>query len=98
SRDGLKNPPPPTGPNGACHCPNPVLTQGAERRSRKRGRTKSRPTDITFNANQEVTRLNVVAKLHAANEFCDAAIEIVAWNVQAAAGPRPSEIRAEIKS
>src|SRR5262249_46768816 len=84
--------------DAACHCPNPVLAHGAERRSRKRGMTKTHPIGITFNAEQEVTRLNVVTKLHAANELCDAAIEIVAWNFQAAPGPRPTEIRAEIKS
>jgi hypothetical protein len=42
-----------------------------------------------------MTCLNVVPKLDAANEFRDAAIEIVASNVQVAVGPRPTEIRAK---
>src|SRR5262249_60877908 len=47
--------------DAACHCPNPVLAHGAERRSRKRGMTKTHPIGITFNAEQEVNRLNVVS-------------------------------------
>src|SRR5262249_5578038 len=82
----------------ACHCPNPVLAHDAEGRSRKRGATEARPIEITFNTKQEVTRRTVVDKLDAANELGDAAVEIVAWNVQTAAGPRPTEIRAIIKS
>src|SRR5262249_8098046 len=84
--------------DAACHCPNPVLAHHAEGRCRKRGATETRPIEITFNTKQEVTRLNVVAKLDAANELGDAAIEIVARNVQAAAGPRPTEVHAEIES
>jgi hypothetical protein len=81
-----------------CYSPNPVLAHDAERRSRQRRTTETRPIEITFNTKQEVTRLNVVAKLDAANELGDAAVEIVARNVQAAAGPRAAEIRAIIKS
>ena len=60
--------------------------------------TKSRPIEIALDAKQQVTRLNVIAELDTANELGDAAIQIVAWNVQAAAGPRTTEICAKIKS
>src|SRR5215813_11069656 len=78
--------------NASCHCPNPVLAHGAERRSRKCGMTKTDPIEITFNAKQEVTRLNVIAKLDSADELGEAAIKSVVWNIKAAAGPRPAEI------
>jgi hypothetical protein len=48
--------------------PNPVLAHRAERRCRKRGMSKSRPIEIALDAKQEVTHLNVIAKLNAANE------------------------------
>ena len=54
--------------DAACHRPNPVLAHRAERRCRKRGMSKSRPIEIALDAKQEVTHLNVIAKLNAANE------------------------------
>src|SRR5262249_41676948 len=84
--------------DAARHRPDPVLAHDAESRSRKHGTTETGPIEITFKAKQKMTCLNVVAKLDAANELCDAAIEIVTWNVQTAAGPRPTEMRAIIKS
>ena len=60
--------------------------------------TKSRPVEITFHAKQKMAGLEIVAGLNATDEFGDAAIQIVGWNVQAAIGPRPTEICAKIKS
>ena len=77
---------------------NPVLAHRAERRCRKRGMTKSRPIEITFHAEQELAGLEIVAGLNATDEFGGAAIQIVARDVEAAGGPRPTEIRAKIKS
>jgi hypothetical protein len=42
--------------------------------------------------------LEIVAGLNATDEFGKAAIQIVTWNVQTAAAPRPTEICANIKS
>src|SRR6516162_5341780 len=84
--------------NAACRCPNPVLTDGPEGRNRKRRMIKSRPVEITLDAKQKVTGLNIITSLDAADEFGEAAVEIVVWNVQIAAGPRPAEIPADIKS
>jgi len=84
--------------NAACRCPNSVLTDGPEGRNRKRRMIKSRPVEITLDAKQKVTGLNIITSLDAADEFGEAAVEIVVWNVQIAAGPRPAEIPADIKS
>src|SRR6516164_5457350 len=84
--------------NAACRCPNPVLTDGPEGRNRKRRMIKSRPVEITLNAKQKMTGLNVIASLDTANKLRKAAIEIITRNVQIATGPRPAEIPANIKS
>src|SRR5215472_8958738 len=78
--------------------PNPVLTDRAEGRKRQRRMIESGPVKITFDAKQKVTGLNVIASLDTRNKLGEAAVEIVAWNIQIAAGPRPAEIAADIKS
>src|SRR5215469_6413939 len=77
---------------------NPMLTDRAEGRKRKRRMIESRPVKIAFDANQKVAGLKVVASLDTANEFGEPAVEIVAWNIQITAGPCPAEIPADIKS
>ena len=59
---------------------------------------ESRPIEIAFDAKQKVTGLEIITGLDAADEFGDAAIEIVAGNVQAAVGPSPAEVGADIKT
>src|SRR5262245_30627208 len=59
---------------------------------------ESGPVEITFDAKQKVAGLEIVAGLNAANKFGKAAVEIVVWNSQAAAGPGAAEIRSNIKS
>jgi len=59
--------------------------------------TKAGSIELTFDTKQKVTRLEVIARLHASNEFAQAAIQIVARNVQAAVGPTSAEIGAHIK-
>src|SRR5262245_59184069 len=60
--------------------------------------TKSRSIEITFDTEQQVTQLKIVASLNATNELGETAIEIVAGNVQVTAGPRGAEIRAHVKA
>jgi len=76
---------------------NPVLAHRAERRSGKRGMSKSCPVEITFHAEQKMAGLEIVAGLNATDEFGQPAIQIVARNVQAAAGPPATDIYASIK-
>ena len=78
--------------------PNPVLTNRAEGRKRQRRMIESRPVKVPFDAKQKVTGLKVITSLDAPNELGEAAVEIVAWNVQIAAGPCPAEIPTDIKS
>ena len=59
---------------------------------------ESGPVKITFDAKQKVTGLNVITSLDTGNKLGEAPVEIVAWNIQIAAGPRPAEIPADIKS
>ena len=59
---------------------------------------ETRPIEITFDAKQKVTGLEIITGLDAADEFGDAAIKIVAGNIQAAVGPCPAEVGADIKS
>jgi hypothetical protein len=59
---------------------------------------ESRPVEITFDAIQEISGLKIVSSLNAANELSEAAVEIVSWDVQVPARPRPAEIAADIKS
>jgi hypothetical protein len=59
---------------------------------------ESCPVKVTFDTKQKVTGLKVIASLETANEFGEAAVEVVAWNGQIATGPRPAEIPANIKS
>jgi len=59
---------------------------------------KRRPVEITFDAKQKVTGLNVIASLDAGNKFGESAVEVIAWNCQIATGPRPAKIPAKIKS
>ena len=60
--------------------------------------SEARPVEITFDTKEKVTGLEVVARLHAANKFAEPAIQIVAWNVQAAVGPSPAKVGPYIKS
>jgi hypothetical protein len=60
--------------------------------------TESRPVEVTFHAKKKMAGLEIVAALNATDEFGDASIQIVARNVQAAAGPSRADICAEIKS
>jgi hypothetical protein len=53
---------------------------------------ESRPVEITFDAIQEISCLKIVSSLNAANELSETAVEVVAWNVQIATGPRPAEL------
>ena len=59
---------------------------------------ESRPVKVTLNAKQKVAGLKVIASLSASNKFGKPAVEVVAWNVQIAAGPGPAEIPTDIKS
>jgi hypothetical protein len=54
--------------------------------------TKSRPIEITFRAKQKMAGLEIVAGLNVTDEYGDAAIQVVTWNVQAATGSSPTEI------
>ena len=45
-----------------------------------------------------MTSLKIVTNLATADEFADATVEIVAGDVQAAAGPAPAKVRAYVKS
>src|SRR4029077_21141674 len=45
-----------------------------------------------------MAHLKIVASLNAANKLGEAAVEIVAGNVQVTAGPRGADIRAHVKS
>jgi len=60
--------------------------------------TKRRPVEITFHAKQELAGLEIVASLYASHEFSGAAVEVVARNVQAAIGPRTTQVCAKIKA
>src|SRR5215472_8300556 len=84
--------------NTSRRSPNPVLTDRAEGRKRQRRMIESGPVKITFDAKQKVTGLNVIASLDTRNKLGEAAVEIVAWNIRIAAGPRPAEIGTDIKS
>src|SRR5262245_28229666 len=57
-----------------------------------------RPLNIACDAQQQVTGLKIISSLNAPNELGEAAVDIVVWNIQIAAGPRPDEIRANVKS
>ena len=59
---------------------------------------ESRPVEITFDAVQEISGLKVVSSLHAANGFGEAAVEVVAGNIQIATGPGAAEVPTDIKS
>ena len=59
---------------------------------------KTRPIEIAFDAKQKVAGLEIITGLDATYELGDAAIKIVSGDVQAAAGPRPAEVSAHIKS
>ena len=84
--------------NAGRRCPNPVLTNGTEGGGRQRRVIESRPVEIAFDAIQEISGLKIVSSLNAANELSEAAVEIVSWDVQVPARPRPAEIAADIKS
>src|SRR5262245_44032688 len=60
--------------------------------------TESCPVEITFDTDQEMAGLEVIAGLKAAYEFGEPAIEIVARNIQVAAGPCSPEVRPQITS
>ena len=60
--------------------------------------TETRPIEITFDTKQKVASLKIVTGLDAADELRGASVEIVARNVQAAAGPCPAEVGADVKS
>src|SRR5262249_12565055 len=77
----------------ACQRSNPILPHGAQYGCRKRGATKRRPIKITFNAKQKMASLEIITGLNAADEFGGAAMQ-VARDVQAAARPRTTDIRA----
>ena len=59
---------------------------------------ETRSIEIAFDAKEKVTGLEIITGLDAADEFGDAAIKIIAGNVQAAVGPSPAEVGAHIKS
>src|SRR5215831_7646625 len=82
----------------ARHRADPVLAHGAKCRAWQCRMAESCPVEIALNAEQKVAALKIIASLNATNELGDAAVEIVVWNIQAAAGPRSAEIRANIKS
>ena len=54
--------------------------------------------EITLDAKQQVTGLEIISSLNATNEFGQTAVKIIVWNIQATVGPRSAEIRADIKS
>ena len=56
------------------------------------------PIDVGFGPKQNVAGLKIITGLNAADELGDAAIEVVAGNVQAAICPASAKIRADIKS
>ena len=58
--------------------------------------TKSRPIEITFDTSKKVTRLEIITCLNAADKFRQAAVKIVAGNVQTAVGPPAPEIDAPL--
>ena len=60
--------------------------------------TESGSVKLAFHAKQEMTGLNVVAGLNATDELGEAAIKIVAWNVQAAVRPGTAEVHAHIQA
>src|SRR5262249_33384494 len=57
---------------------------------------ESSPVESAFHTIQEITRLKIISGLNAANELGEAAIEIIAGNVQVPACPCPAEIAADI--
>ena len=59
--------------------------------------TEAGSIELTFDTKQKVAGLEVIARLHASNEFGQAAIQIVAGNVQAAVGPSSTEVGTNIK-
>ena len=59
---------------------------------------ETRPVKIAFDAEQNVTSLEIIAGLDAADKLGDASVEIVAGNIQAAVGPCSAEVHAHIKS
>ena len=59
--------------------------------------TKAGSIELTFDTKQKVTGLEVIARLHAANEFGEATVQIIAGNVQAAVGPTSAEVGAQIE-
>ena len=59
-----------------------MLTYGTEGRKWKRRVIESRPVEITFDAQQKVAGLKVITSLDTGNKLGEAAVEIVAWNVQ----------------
>src|SRR5215510_4344049 len=77
---------------------NPILAHRTKRGDRKCGMPERRSIEICLDTKQKMTGLEVIARLYAANEFGEAAVEIVVWNIQIAAGPRTPDIRADIKS
>jgi hypothetical protein len=46
------------------------------------------PVESGFDAIQEIAGLKIISGLNAANELGEAAVKIVAWDIQAAARPR----------
>src|SRR5262245_36454033 len=57
-----------------------------------------RSVEIALDTKQKMTGLKIVTGLNATNEFSEAAIETVVWNIQIAAGPCSAHIGADIKS
>jgi hypothetical protein len=78
--------------HAAPHGANPVLIHKTQRGSRKAAMTKGGPVEITLDAEQKVTGLHIITSLQAADEFSEAAIQIVAGNVQAAVGPSAAKL------
>src|SRR5215471_5078163 len=84
--------------DAASHGADPVLAHGAECRRRQRGMPETRAVEITLDSEQEMVGLKVVASLNAAEKLGKAAVKIVAWNIQASAGPGATDVGADIKS
>src|SRR5262245_18277707 len=57
-----------------------------------------RSVEICLDTKQKMTGLEGIDRLYAANDFGEAAVDVVVWKIQVAACPRSSDIRANIKS
>src|SRR5262245_51801031 len=59
---------------------------------------EGRAVEFSLDAKQKMAGLEIVTSLNATNELGEAAVKIIVWNIQIAAGPRTAEIRADVKS